>query len=534
MFSTQLKKLITVFGLGISLSCQGAITVKTMGSLGHVGNDHIIVDEEGNAYVSNIGGWNGSGFSGSNVEKMDPEGIVSLYATGFGGPGGLALDSDGNLYVGNFNSDSLDRVSPSGQVENVIPHSGMTVFDSEGNGYVANYFNSRVYKFDTAGRLSVFSQSPLISGPTGIGITENDEIYLSNYEGGQILKLDSEGNATQIARISSGSGAVSYMTYMSGYLYATSLVTHKVYQISLAGEVTEIAGTGRSGYKDGAAEEAQFAQPNGIAPMPNGTSLALVEFRSPYVRIVELNDQSAEPLNFTQADAVSLDEDGTVEFNPLENDEGYPESVDAATVSVVSQPQHGTVTEGSSAGMLVYQPDANFNGEDSFSYRVSNDEGRISFDTAVTIQVASVNDAPVAEADSYNTAANTAVAMLVLDNDADIEESELSYSDITIESEPSSGTLEVQDTQLQYTPNTDFSGSDEFSYAVHDSQGAASEAVTVTIEVAAAPTPPTPAPPVTPAPPQPEPDNGSGGSFGWLILGVLGLAFVRRSNNKSH
>ncbi|WP_414734161.1 Ig-like domain-containing protein, partial [Crocosphaera watsonii] len=49
---------------------------------------------------------------------------------------------------------------------------------------------------------------------------------------------------------------------------------------------------------------------------------------------------------------------------------------------------------------LTYTPNNNYNGEDSFTYTVEDEEGLVSNEATVNITVNAVNDAPVANNDT--------------------------------------------------------------------------------------------------------------------------------------
>ncbi|KQP49886.1 CARDB domain-containing protein [Pseudorhodoferax sp. Leaf274] len=89
-------------------------------------------------------------------------------------------------------------------------------------------------------------------------------------------------------------------------------------------------------------------------------------------------------------DEATLDEDGSVTVNVLANDQ----VADAAglVLSVIGDgPAHGTVAL--VEGQLVYTPDADFHGSDSFAYNIAGPGGRSSSAT-VQITVRAVNDLP--------------------------------------------------------------------------------------------------------------------------------------------
>ena len=65
---------------------------------------------------------------------------------------------------------------------------------------------------------------------------------------------------------------------------------------------------------------------------------------------------------------------------------------DTLTFRVVTQPQHGTLNLEAN-GSFTYTPNHNFNGSDSFTYKV-NDGTVDSATQRVTIRVTNINDAP--------------------------------------------------------------------------------------------------------------------------------------------
>src|SRR4051812_34823776 len=110
------------------------------------------------------------------------------------------------------------------------------------------------------------------------------------------------------------------------------------------------------------------------------------------------------------ADSATVAEDGTVDVAVLGNDT----DVDGDTLSVasVTQGAHGTVAINLDK-TVKYTPAANYNGSDSFTYTVSDGNGGSATGT-VTITVTSVNDAPVASADSATVAEDGTVGVAVL------------------------------------------------------------------------------------------------------------------------
>src|SRR5207249_1428430 len=121
-----------------------------------------------------------------------------------------------------------------------------------------------------------------------------------------------------------------------------------------------------------------------------------------------------------------------------------------------------------------------FNGTDSFTYTISDGRGGRSTAT-VRLTVNPVNDPPVAKGQSVTTNPDTPVAITLVATDADGDT--LTY---TVASPPANGSLSGTASNLTYTPNPGFSGTDSFSFTAKDSQST-SNLATISITVALAP-----------------------------------------------
>jgi uncharacterized repeat protein (TIGR01451 family) len=119
-------------------------------------------------------------------------------------------------------------------------------------------------------------------------------------------------------------------------------------------------------------------------------------------------------------------------------------------------------------GTIIYTPDANFSGNDSFDYIISDGFGG-SDTTTVTVTVNPVNDQPLALDDAATTDGNAPVVIAALQNDSDPDGDNLT---ITSVSQPANGTAVInQDGTITYTANAGFSGYDSFTYTISDGQG---------------------------------------------------------------
>ena len=184
------------------------------------------------------------------------------------------------------------------------------------------------------------------------------------------------------------------------------------------------------------------------------------------------------------SDSYSVDEDGTLAISAssgvLANDSD--DDGDSLTATLESEPTNGTLSFDSD-GSFTYTPDDDFNGTDTFTYTASDGSDESS-EVTVTITVEAVNDVPVGTSDSYEAAADATLtvdtASGVLANDGDIEGDSLTA---IVYSAPGSGALTLNsDGSFSYVPDSDFSGTDSFSYVASDGEDV-SEAIAVSIHV---------------------------------------------------
>src|SRR5262245_57245923 len=101
----------------------------------------------------------------------------------------------------------------------------------------------------------------------------------------------------------------------------------------------------------------------------------------------------------------------------------------------------------------------------------------------ITLTVAPINDAPVANEDSASTNEDTPVTVAVLANDADVEGDSFTVTNVT---QGANGSVQINaDGTITYTPNANFFGTDSFMYTVNDGQPTGSASATVTVSVTA-------------------------------------------------
>ncbi|MCU4164289.1 Ig-like domain-containing protein [Carboxylicivirga caseinilyticus] len=178
-------------------------------------------------------------------------------------------------------------------------------------------------------------------------------------------------------------------------------------------------------------------------------------------------------------DNVQTQEETPIVIYVLANDTDLENNIDSCSVTVITRPTHGTTLK-IGCGRIQYTPNDNFNGDDSFTYQVTDSIGG-SGTATVYLTVTTVADSPVAIADSYTTDEDVAVVMDVLLNDYD-NDNDINISSLSIASEASNGNLAINNGEITYTPNQDFNGSDSFTYQIcDDTELCATATVTITI-----------------------------------------------------
>jgi sugar lactone lactonase YvrE len=204
------------------------------------------------------------------IRKIAPDGTVSTLAgsatnrgnqdgTGanasFSSPGGVAVDSAGNVYVADAFNQTIRKITSAGAVTTLAGSPGSrgeadgtggaaqfnhplgVAVDGSGNLYVADTFNDTIRKITPAGGVTTLAGSAGISGGndgTGIYALFNQPVGVAVDGSGNVFVADT-GNAT-------------------------------IRRVTPNGVVTTLAGiAGIAGLSDGVGANALFNQPHGVA-----------------------------------------------------------------------------------------------------------------------------------------------------------------------------------------------------------------------------------------------------------------------------
>jgi uncharacterized repeat protein (TIGR01451 family) len=246
----------------------------------------VAVDAAGNVYLADT----------ALIRKITPSGMISTVAgTGMGGYSGdngpatsanisgyipgLAVDSNGNIYISDWNNDRVRKVTPGGTITTVA-----------GNGNAA-------FTGDNGP-----ATSAELNYPAGLAVDGQGNLYISDYNNLRVRKLTvatgfistvaGNGNSTDSGDGSSATAAGIANPWAvavdgSGNLYiATS--GNSIRAVSPAGIISTIAGTGLAGYSGdgGPATLSLLNNPKGIA-VGSGGNLYVSDSGNGAIRVLQ-------------------------------------------------------------------------------------------------------------------------------------------------------------------------------------------------------------------------------------------------------
>lgn len=209
-----------------------------------------------------------------------------------------------------------------------------------------------------------------------------------------------------------------------------------------------------------------------------------------FIAVTADNDPPVANDDNYDIDEFSTDNELDVKLN--DNPGSGETSTDTISIQSFTQPANGSVRLATVSGkqMLLYTPNADYIGLDTFTYTIVDGGGKTDSAT-VTIDVIPVIR-PRARTDRYTLPEDsTNFNMPVMSNDlANIGNFKTTLLSFT---SPANGTLvrnnnntpaDLTDDILVYTPNADYNGPDSFSYTINDTAGTGADSVaTVSITV---------------------------------------------------
>ena len=177
------------------------------------------------------------------------------------------------------------------------------------------------------------------------------------------------------------------------------------------------------------------------------------------------------------AASVTTDEDvaksGTLVGTDAENN--------ALTFIKISDPAHGTVVINSASGAFTYTPAKDYNGADSFSFKV-NDSKLDSGTATITLNVAAVNDAPTFATASVSVSGTEDVTLSGGVKATDVDTGDTLAYLIKTQGAKGAVTIDAATGAYTYKPTANANGADSFVVSTKDAAGAvADQTVNVTL-----------------------------------------------------
>lgn len=229
-----------------------------------------------------------TGWSGRVLLRISPDGVVTTLADGLAGPIHSVRDAEGRIYVTNYSdAGSVAVIEPGAgtarKLADVPRGAAGIALGPDGDVYVSIYGSPQgdgdsIWRVTPDGHSEEFVSGDPIAAPIGLAFDDAGLLYAVNSRDGKILRIDPAGNVELHAALPSGEGffASGHLVFGNGVLYASGNHHHQVYEVSLAGEVKVLAGTGEPGRVDGPAGTGQLTIPNGLALSPDGSRLVVV------------------------------------------------------------------------------------------------------------------------------------------------------------------------------------------------------------------------------------------------------------------
>jgi sugar lactone lactonase YvrE len=310
----------------------------------------VAVDTAGNVYVADTGN--------NTIRKITPAGGVTTIAgfagrsgsadgtnsdARFNGPGGVAVDAIGNIYVADNNNDTIRKVTPTGTSWVVTTMAGLpgvfgtndgtgsaarfydpsgVAVDTNGNIFVADRGNNLIRKItavgtnwvvttpvglagiyvtnhtkgagyvapsrtyvvlDNAGANDGVGTNAQFNAPSGITVDHAGSVYVADEGNGTIRKITPNGTNWAVTTLAGVAGNFTELCDVAvdsaGNLYAADYFNCTISKVTSSGTnwiVTTLAGDCSTnqepiiGYADGTGTNAQFDLPFGVAVDTNG------------------------------------------------------------------------------------------------------------------------------------------------------------------------------------------------------------------------------------------------------------------------
>lgn len=268
----------------------------------------VAVDRAGTVYVADttnntIRRITSSGEVTTLAGTAGQEGLVNGAgaAARFNEPFGLAVDDAGTLYVADASNNAIRKVTSSGVVSTLAGGSGAgsndgagsaakldeprgIALDTNGTIYVTDYDNHLIRKITTAGVVTTLAgqadqpgnadgvgTAASFRGPMGISVSASGVVYVADTGNRAIRRITSDGLVTTLTSPGQLSEPRGITVDAAGVITVADYGAHAIRSIATSGAVATLAGTvGTPGTTDATGAAARFHFPSGLAATSTG------------------------------------------------------------------------------------------------------------------------------------------------------------------------------------------------------------------------------------------------------------------------
>ena len=262
-----------------------------------------------------------STFAGTGVGGFSGDGGPATSAE-LNGPGGLAVDGAGSLYIADTSNNRVRKVSSSGTITTVagtgtrgssgdggpateadfVDPSGVAL-DGSGDLYIAETGTGHIRKVDGSGTVTTVAVANFLDHPFGMSSDGSGNIYIADPTAQLVRKLDASNTLTTVAGTPgncsfSGDGGPATAAALcgpfgvaaddSGTVYIADSNNNRVRMVDGSGTITTVAGNGDLGFSGdgGPATSAELGYLRGVAVDASG-NLYIADSSNNRVRMVD-------------------------------------------------------------------------------------------------------------------------------------------------------------------------------------------------------------------------------------------------------